>query len=249
MLKCNKMKDVNFLDDPHYKLYLKGKAQSHWDECLDWSMAQNDLISEELKTYAIDIASMSAHVEILGMQNAAELLSECEDFALKIALGQAVNDEARHAELFAKYAILSNGEVRDCSKTQELYDEHFEKLQSFDETFLSHVFLENGALEQFNVFITTFGEQSLIGQIYKGALQDEARHVQLGIQYFKNKVSINPNYVDFIRAHLNDYRSILHMNEAAVLWYSKLSGMSVCEIKNRVEDRHNSFTNKILKGI
>lgn len=247
MLKCDRMNIVRFLNEPHYQTYLKGKECSYWDKDLNWDMARNDNLNEDLKSLAVDVASMSAHVEILGMQNAAELLSQCSDFALKISLGQAVNDEARHAELFAKYATIANGYIKDFSKTQEVYDEHFNNLNTFDEVFLSHVFLENGALEQFNVFVNTFGEDSLIGQIYKGALQDESRHVQMGIQYFKRKILLEHGFSDFIYNHLNNYRNILHMNQAAIDWFSQLSGISSEQIKDRIEKRHDSFINRMIK--
>ncbi|WP_353500391.1 hypothetical protein [Vibrio chaetopteri] len=246
MLNIDRLHDVSFLSDPHYKVYLKGKENIGWDRGLDWSLARNDRVPEGLHSFAIEVASMSAHVEVLGMQNAAELLAECSNFALKLGLGQAVNDEARHAELFAKYALLAGGDIRDCSKTQEVYDQHFGELRSFDEVFLSHVYLENGALEQFNVFISTFGEHSLIGQIYKGTLQDEARHVQMGVQYFKNKMTEDVSYADFVADHLADYREILHMNDNAVRWYSELSGLEESVIRQRIEQRHDSFIAKIL---
>lgn len=249
MLNCTKICDVSFLEDTHYQTYLKGKSQALWDSGLDWSMASDDLVPEHLKRLAVDIASMSAHVEVLGMQNAAELLAKCEDFSLKIGLGQAVNDEARHAELFAKYALLANGAISDCSKTQELYDNHFDSLSEFDEIFLSHVFLENGALEQFNIFISTFGEESLIGQIYKGALQDEARHVQMGINYFRQKVQQQSSYRDIWVTHLNTYQSVLHVNESAIRWLSEFSGIDLELLSQRIEKRQASFINKILAEV
>ncbi|PSW17196.1 hypothetical protein C9I98_19500 [Photobacterium sanctipauli] len=247
MLKCEKMSELSFLTTGHYDIYLKGKEKQNWDRDLDWSLAEDDLIPEHLKDTAIAVASLSAHVEVLGMQNAAELLSDCEDFALKIGLGQAVNDEARHAELFSKYVMLANGNVQDLSKNTEIYDQHFSTLTDFDDIFLSHVFLENGALEQFNIFIQAFGSNSLIGQIYKGALQDEARHVQMGINYFREQIIKNPYKVKKIKDHLNQFQNILHVNDAGINWLAEISGKSYEEIKNRVENRQSGFVNKILE--
>ncbi|MGF1681198.1 ferritin-like domain-containing protein [Photobacterium minamisatsumaniensis] len=247
MLKCENMSELSFLTAGHYDIYLKGKERQNWDRNLDWSLAENDLVPEHLTDTVISVASLSAHVEVLGMQNAAELLANCEDFALKIGLGQAVNDEARHAELFSKYVTLANGNIRDLSKNTEIYDQHFSSLTDFDDIFLSHVFLENGALEQFNIFIQAFGADSLIGQIYKGALQDEARHVQMGINYFREQISKKPDKAKKIKDHLNEFKKILHVNDAGVYWLADISGRPYEEIKQRVNNRQSGFINKIIE--
>ncbi|POT24499.1 hypothetical protein C3433_23925 [Citrobacter freundii] len=243
-----KMSEMNFLSDRHYDLYVKGKTKQTWDESLRWEMAVNDNIPERLKSDAITVASLSAHVELLGMENAAELLLQTDDFSLKLGLAQAVNDEARHAELFSKYAILANGAIRDLSKTRELYIEHFHKLNSFDETFLSHVFLENGALEQFNLFIHAFTENSLIGQIYRGAMNDEARHVQMGINYFRQLIQRNPAKREMVSDHLHMFKNILHVNPDGIAWLSGISGIPAREIGERVQRRHDNFITKIIEG-
>ncbi|NHB93433.1 hypothetical protein [Photorhabdus cinerea] len=102
MYNPNKLSNIDFINAKHYDLYLKGKTKQIWDSNLNWDLAGKDLIPESLYETAAIVASLSVHVEILGMQNAAELLLQCDDFSLKIGLAQAVNDEARHSELFAK---------------------------------------------------------------------------------------------------------------------------------------------------
>jgi hypothetical protein len=246
MLNCKESSEVSFLETNHYKLYLKGKLGASWDTDLDWSVAANDNLPERLKSTAVDVASMSAQVEVLGMRNAAQLLIRCDDFALRIGLGQAVSDEARHAELFAKYALLANGTVRDFTKTRDKYEEHFTNLRTFDEIFLSHVFLENGALEQFNIFVQTFGEQSLIGKIYKGALQDEARHLKMGVTYFRAKAELDHEYADFVERHIRSHSSLLEMNDNAAKWLSELSQIPVLELNSRATKRHESFLSNVL---
>ncbi|MEQ1964773.1 ferritin-like domain-containing protein [Xenorhabdus khoisanae] len=247
MKNQNKLSEINFLADKHYDLYLKGKTKQTWDCNLDWELAANDLLSDNLHEAAVTVASLSAHVELLGMENAAELMLQTNDFALKMGLAQAVNDEARHSELFAKYAILANGAIKDLSKTRELYLYHFTQLKTFDETFLSHVFLENGALEQFNIFIHAFGEQSLIGQIYKGAMQDEARHVQMGINYFRSLIDQSPSKKEMIYEHLSTFKHIIHVNKDSIDWLSGISKIPVDEIDKRTKKRHDNFINKILE--
>jgi 1,2-phenylacetyl-CoA epoxidase catalytic subunit len=243
-----KMSEINFLQDRHYDLYMTGKRKQTWDADLNWEMAKNDNIPNHLCEDAIIVASLSSHVELLGMENAADLLLQADDFSLKLSLGQAVNDEARHAELFSKYAILANGKIKDLSRTREFYIEHFEKLESFDEIFLSHVFMENGALEQFNLFIHAFTEKSLIGQIYKGAMQDEARHVQMGINYFRQRAENNPEKKKMITDHIEKFKSILHVNNDGINWLSRISGIPSGEINKRVQNRHDKFISKIIEG-
>ncbi|CAM4014885.1 ferritin-like domain-containing protein [Xenorhabdus thuongxuanensis] len=248
MYNQNNLSEINFLNDKHYVLYQKGKPRQTWDCELNWELAANDLIPTHLHDTAVTVASLSAHVEILGMENAAELLLQSNDFSLKIGLAQAVNDEARHSELFAKYAILANGNIKDLSRTRDIYIEHFAELKTFDETFLSHVFLENGALEQFNIFIHAFSEQSLIGQIYKGAMQDEARHVQLGINYFRQLIERSPEKMEMIRDHLTTFKQILHVNKEGINWLSDMSGIPSSEIENRIHNRHDNFISKIMRN-
>ncbi|MCU5771754.1 ferritin-like domain-containing protein [Erwiniaceae bacterium BAC15a-03b] len=243
-----KMSDLNFVNDKHYGLYLKGKSKQTWDYGLDWDLASDDLLTDELRETAIVVASLSAHVEILGMQNAAELLIQCDDFSLKIGLAQAVNDEARHAELFAKYAILANGSIKDLSRTRDVFNAHFSALKTFDEIFLSHVFLENGALEQFNIFIHAFGSKSLIGKIYAGAMQDEARHVQMGIMYFRQLIEKKPTKKEMVKDHLKKFKSILHVNREGVEWLSEMSGISADEIEIRINRRHSNFIDRVMEA-
>ncbi|WP_387689989.1 hypothetical protein [Photorhabdus sp. RM71S] len=113
MYNQNKLSNIDFINAKHYDLYLKGKTKQTWDSNLNWNLAGRDLIPESLYEIAIVVASLSVHVEILGMQNAVELLLQCGDFSLKIGLAQAVNDEARHSKLFAKYAILVSDIVNE----------------------------------------------------------------------------------------------------------------------------------------
>ncbi|WNK51667.1 ferritin-like domain-containing protein (plasmid) [Pantoea agglomerans] len=247
MNKQPKMSEINFLNDKHYALYVKGKTKQTWDINLDWQKAVNDDYPEHLKEDAVTVASLSAHVELIGMENAAELMLQATDFSLKIGLAQAVNDEARHAELFSRYAIAANGSILDLSSTRELYLDHFQKLNSFDEIFLSHVFLENGALEQFNLFIHAFGEGSLIGQIYKGAMNDEARHVQLGINYFRQLISVNSAKKEMVYDHLTTFKKILHVNPEGIAWLSKISRIPGEIIESRVQARHDNFITKIME--
>ncbi|MFB6328566.1 ferritin-like domain-containing protein [Pantoea deleyi] len=247
MNKQPKMSEINFLNDKHYALYVKGKTKQTWDIHLDWQKAVNDDYPEHLKEDAVTVASLSAHVELIGMENAAELMLQATDFSLKIGLAQAVNDEARHAELFSRYAIAANGSILDLSSTRELYLDHFQKLNSFDEIFLSHVFLENGALEQFNLFIHAFGEGSLIGQIYKGAMNDEARHVQLGINYFRQLISVNSAKKEMVYDHLTTFKKILHVNPEGIAWLSKISRIPGEIIESRVQARHDNFITKIME--
>ncbi|EBG5190061.1 ferritin-like domain-containing protein [Salmonella enterica subsp. enterica] len=243
-----KMSEINFLEDKHYALYQKGKTKQTWDIGLDWGKAGNDDFPNDLKEDAVTVTSLSSHVELIGMEHAAELMLQATDFSLKIGLAQAVNDEARHAELFSRYAILANGHILDLSKTRELYLDHFQKLNTFDETFLSHVFLENGALEQFNLFIHAFGENSLIGKIYKGAMNDEARHVQLGINYFRQLIKTKPAKKEMVYDHLTTFKKILHVNPDGIAWLSKISRIPGDIIENRVQARHDKFINKIMEG-
>jgi hypothetical protein len=68
----------------------------------------------------------------------------------------------------------------------------------------------------------------------------------MGVQYFRNKMTEDVSYADFVANHLAEYREVLHMNDNAVRWYSELSGLEESVIRQRIEQRHDSFIAKIL---
>jgi len=227
------------------KIYTRGKEKSLWDLSLPWEMAENDNLSETHKKLAIELASLSLRVEQIGMRNAAELLIQCDDLDLKLCLAQAINDEARHTEVFSRYVSLSSGKILGNDKTKDKFNDHFDSLNSFDDIFLSHAYLEALAMESFNVYQGIFGDDSLIGKIYRGVMIDEARHVAFGVSYFKKKAELDPDLFVKYKEHFEKNKDTLVVSDSAINWLAEISGFSKDVISANFKKKAEGFLEKI----
>ncbi|WP_068082247.1 hypothetical protein [Polycladidibacter stylochi] len=144
------------LNSDFSKIYQQGKKLGDWNQKIDWTRLHSEKMPDDLRKKSVFVSKSSSYVEQIGMANAALLLQRCEDINLKLGLAQAVNDEARHAEVFLRYAQELGAEIPPLETIQDELTPHFDALTDFDLIFLSHVYLENLALEQFNIFINSF---------------------------------------------------------------------------------------------
>jgi len=237
----------NFYDETSntIRIYERGKSAGSWEMNIDWNRLETENMPNELKTSSLRVATSSSHVEQIGMANAALLLCRCDDFNLKLGLAQAVMDEARHAEIFLRYAQAINGPVPAIGSAADELTDHFNSLDNFDLIFLSHVYLENLALEQFQLFIESF-KGYLISDLYKGALTDEARHVSLGMSYLKDRVINGKLTKKSIKNHIDKYNDLLGVSDEGCDWISNLTKISSGEIKDRMLTREYKFVSRIL---
>ncbi|PQQ37344.1 hypothetical protein C6H68_13265 [Photorhabdus luminescens] len=78
-------------------------------------------------------------------------------------------------------------------------------------------------------------------------MQDEARHVQMGITYFREIIEKSPAKREMVRDHLTTFKKILHVNKDGISWLSNISGIPADEIETRIKNRHDNFVNKIME--
>ncbi len=241
-LNCDDCAKRESYEQSFYKIYMSGKEDSLWDLRINWQRIITEQMPDNLKRKAYELSILSSQVEQIGMFNAAELLKQCQNYNLQMAIAQTVMDEARHMEVFTKYAYLTSGVVPNKLPTDNELGNHFSLLKSFDEIFLSHVYLENLALEQFFLYIEVF-DSYLISDLYRGALSDEARHVALGVNYFRSKLT--PELVDKLARHILGSRELLGVSLDGCRWIADLTGLPVKYINKRMIDRQDKFLKKI----
>ena len=127
--KLNSNNNINaksaFYEQSFHKIYTSGKKESLWDLSIDWQRITTEKIPENLKQKAYELSILSSQVEQIGMFNAAELLKQCQNYNLQMAIAQTVMDEARHMEVFTKYAYLSSGLIPNKLPVDNELSNHF----------------------------------------------------------------------------------------------------------------------------
>lgn len=234
-----------FEDHEIIRIYNKGKLDGCWDTTIDWTRLSTEKMEEDIKRKSVAVATSSSHVEQIGMANAALLLQRCTDFNLKLGLAQAVNDEARHAEVFLRYAQYHDGPIQAAGAAADELTDHFNSLSDFNLIFLSHVYLENLALEQFNIFIKAF-DGYILSDLYKGALLDEARHVALGLAYLKSQIKEGILSIDELSLHIDKYQQLLGVSYEGCRWIAELCDIDAKKVNEKMLDRESGFLRKLL---
>lgn len=139
-------------------------------------------IDKKMKEAAWRLACNSTYNEDVGMQTAARLLLLTEDRGVRLALAAQVSDEARHSEVFARYARSVAGDVRVRQETSEALDNSLSAIENPIELFIAHTLLEGFALDQFSLLRVAFAGDP-IACIYENVGRDEAIHVAVGMEY------------------------------------------------------------------
>lgn len=161
-------------------------SQSTWNMGdLPW----NDVVAlpREKFELAAHLSSQSSYAEEAGMLIAAKLCRCIEDRDVRRLMAQQAVEEARHSELFERYARMRYGCVS--TPSPPIFG-LLELLESFDDPnrlFLIHTMFEGVALDQFSFLRESYSED-LLGEIYKLVRTDEANHVSMGIQFLKRSL-------------------------------------------------------------
>ena len=179
---------VEELGEPGFRLYEKARRASLWNAKTDipWERAIS-LKGDDRQEKAWIVASQSVYAEQAGLLTAARLLNETDDVAIRLCLATAVSDEAKHSEVFARYALALGHEVAPMNEKVEAL---WEGLKTIDDPlgrFLVHTILEGFAGDEFTLLIKVFADD-LLGTIYEHVRRDEKRHVIMGIDYLKQRL-------------------------------------------------------------
>lgn len=170
------------LDSASFNLYNRAK-KSNWDpRDVVPRNARPDLAAPEDLEFRWALASGHVYAEQTGMVVAAMLVEETQDAAARLGLATATADEAKHAEVFARYATLLGGEIKPPTQTEDGLIRGLQAIADPYARFLTHTMLEWMALDEFALLKRRFADDPL-GGIYASVRRDEARHVAMGLQY------------------------------------------------------------------
>lgn len=170
------------LDSVSFNLYNRAK-KANWDpKDVVPRSARPDLAAPADLEFRWALASGHVYAEQTGMVIAAMLVQETGDAAARLGMATATADEAKHAEVFARYATLLGGEVKPPTDTEDGLYQGLRAIADPYSRFLTHTMLEWMALDEFALLKKLFAHDPL-GGIYASVRRDEARHVAMGLQY------------------------------------------------------------------
>lgn len=141
---------------------------------LDWSAPAR--LSSDRQEFAAFLAVQSSYAEEAGMLIAAKLCRCMEDRDIRRLFAQQASDEARHSELFERYARIRYGSVPQPVNQMLTLLENLEGMEDVNKLFIMHTTFESIALDEFSMLREAF-EDDLLGQIYGLVRGDEANHV------------------------------------------------------------------------
>lgn len=130
-----------------FRLYEQARNRSSWNPRTDLDWTQRSSMSLDRQRLAWEIASQSVYAEQAGLLFASKLLQATNDLPTRFGLATAVSDEAKHTEVFARYALRSGQSVAPpLEPVQDLFA-GLGELTDPTGAFLVHTFLEGYAAE------------------------------------------------------------------------------------------------------
>jgi hypothetical protein len=171
-----------------FHLYEGARRVPQWNPKTDIDWNRRTILPEHQHELVWWMASQGCYAEQTGLVMASKLLAEADDLPARLCLATAVSDEAKHAEVFARYALLLGNAI---SPPDTYVNEMFNSLNGisdFISLFLVHTLLEGLAADEFRLLIRAF-EGDLFGTIHEYVLRDEARHVAMGLDYLAPRVT------------------------------------------------------------
>jgi hypothetical protein len=133
------------------------------------------------------LASRHVHVEQTGMLVFGLLMQEAPDADVRLAMATIISDEAKHAEAFARYAVLLGGSIGGPPDDVEDLCGLLRSIPDPFARFLTVAMLEWFALDQLAMLRRLFAGDTLY-EIYNHVRKDEARHVAMGLEHLYRAV-------------------------------------------------------------
>ncbi|HEX6288849.1 MAG TPA: hypothetical protein VFZ66_06635 [Herpetosiphonaceae bacterium] len=234
-----------------FRIYEKARRVAHWNPKTDIDFERPTTISAERQELAWHLASQSVYAEQVGMMQAARLLNEVDDIAIRYCLATAVSDEAKHSEVFTRYAMIRGGVVAPDS---EFVNNLFEGLETIEDPFgrfIAHSMLEGLAADEFWILRAAF-KGDVLEEIYRRVSEDEARHVAIGMDYMST-VLRDRAFEDHVHA-LEQYSHIAldiagMTNDQIFVWLGGLVDKHPDEVARWMLRRHRQRIDHLLKGI
>jgi len=234
-------------------LYEHARVAGTWNPktAINWTSGPVDTRCAEI---AYHLASQHVYAEQLGLTNAATLLPQVDDLTARMCLAIQASDEAKHTEVFARYALQRGGAIADPLEGILHIHDFIAPLERVMERFLVHVFLEALALDEFLILRPVFAHD-LLGDIYDYVIEDEGRHVAMGVSYLVTAGATSrwPSW----REDLDRWAKILYevadLNDASIDWLSGITGRSQVSIQSWFERRHRvriaSIRRQIVRAV
>lgn len=152
-----------------------------------WDSAPS--LNDDEMDIAEHLAGQGSYAEETGMLIAAKLVRCIEDRDARRLLGQQAGEEARHSEVFERYAQVRFGSRAPTTAAQPGVD-MLTRLEDIDDPFklfITHTLFEGFALDEFSFLMSDFQDE-LLSSIYKAVRSDEANHVSMGIAYLRREL-------------------------------------------------------------
>ena len=223
--------------------YERLRQANQWDahRDIDWSL---DTLDEETRKISTGFALMGNYTEEVGLLIAARLIELIDDLPMRYCLAVQAADEAKHSEVFGRYADQWEHRMQDPGLMPEKPTALLNQLVARKdplELFILHTMLEGMAMDQFGYLASAF-EGDALGQIYRFIRADEARHVAMGMDFLKSALpNLNPEEaLPLLETCRADLFSVAQVDENSFKVLAKLTGNSFSELNERFLQRVNA---------
>jgi hypothetical protein len=223
-----------------FGIYEKARNHGTWNPRTDIAWEQPSRISRPLQDTAWNIASQGVYAEQAGLITAARLLLDVDDVAIRFCLATAVSDEAKHSEVFARYALRRGAAI---APDNEAISNLFDGLEDITDPygrFVVHTMLEGMAADEFHLFMVAF-EGDVLADIYRYISRDEARHVAMGMDYLATflRMPEHAHHGEQLERYGREAVRLSGLTPTAAEWLGRLVGRDGEEVWRWFLSRHN----------
>jgi hypothetical protein len=230
------------------KLYEAARARSVWrpDSDIDWGMEST--LSDDMQALGYELACTGTYTEELGLLTCSRLVTELDDLPGRYALALQMTDEAKHSEVFTRYAHRAYSEPPPPPEGVQQIRRDLESIENPTALFLVHTLLEGFAFDQFSYMRPAFAGDPLY-DIYKYVIADEARHVAMGVDYLRFALAqdLSDEVVDTLNWCQANIFAIGFVDDKLMGWLSEISGKPSSDINRTFETRHQARIERIWK--
>ena len=218
-----------------------------WDVSKDIRWELIDDLPAHMQEIGCQLAVSGSYNEEIGLLTAGKLIEKLDDTSGRYALAAQMADEANHSDAFSRYVYAVLGHLPDPSEGSISLLRDLDGIDNTSALFAVHTLLEGLAFDQFTFLQKAF-DNTTLGDIYGNVMQDEARHVAMGIDYLK----------DYMRRDSSEEvkctekwcrENILELARVRPELFhdmEELTGESSSDIKERFIRRHNSRLEQIF---
>ncbi len=229
-----------YFTSPLHRQCMQAQKYS-WSPVADIAWDRPVTIKPNLQELGWQLASQASYAEQAGLLTAASLVACFDDPGARLNLAFATADEARHAEVFARYAVIRGGSLEPTESHLEAMYDGIISLEDPLERLIVHVLLEGFAVEQLSLLAEGFSED-VLGSIYRLVRRDEARHVAFGMSLIRQEICTRYGELDLFQQQAERLGTktiqLAGVNEGTYEWLSQLTSTPVDEVRSNLLGRH-----------